>query len=246
MRRRIMAVLVLSFACIAQRTAAQERPATGDPMADGLTAGQYLRVSGGMTSPVSPQGSLRDWNRGAGVAVAWESWDTGATGLGRVGFALTAAYSMLPLNEQQLKSDFTSPLTGAPIQSATASKASVLEITTNLRWRIPFWYMMPAINFGFGFINWHPGEIHYRSGTDAGNARQQSRSGAELSIGGSLDKTIYDRWAVFGEAAYVYGYTSFGRGLSTPGGQCVSNGCDVLKNTTLGTMRGGLRVRIGR
>jgi len=55
-----------------------------------------------------------------------------------------------------------------------------------------------------------------------------------------LDKTIVGRYAVFGEAAYVYGLTQFG------GTVCAAAGCDALKNTTVTTLRGGMRVRIMR
>jgi hypothetical protein len=51
---------------------------------------------------------------------------------------------------------------------------------------------------------------------------------------------------VFGEALYTYGFTSLGRGIANPGGTCTTNGCDVLKNTVLGTLRGGLRLQVGR
>ena len=107
--------------------------------------------------------------------------------------------------------------------------------------------VMPSLLIGFGFINWAPGEIHYVSTTGSGNVKQSHRSGAELSIGGALDRQLWDRYAAYVEAQYVYGYTSYGQGFATPGGVCASHsGCDVLKNTTIATLRGGLRIRMGR
>ena len=43
-----------------------------------------------------------------------------------------------------------------------------------------------------------------------------------------------------------YGYTSFGQGLAGSGSACLTSGCDLLKNTPLGTIRGGLRVHVGQ
>jgi hypothetical protein len=58
-----------------------------------------------------------------------------------------------------------------------------------------------------------------------------------------LDKHIYDRIAVFSEATYVFGLTRFGGGLA---GACAASGCAALSNTTVTTLRGGLRVRLMR
>jgi hypothetical protein len=77
-------------------------------------------------------------------------------------------------------------------------------------------------------------------------AKQQNRSGGALSFSGGLDKHIYDRFAVFADATYTYGYTSFGGGLAGSGSACLQADCDLLKNTQLGVIRGGLRVRVGR
>jgi hypothetical protein len=105
---------------------------------------------------------------------------------------------------------------------------------------------MPNFSLGFGFINLHPGTIHYTTAANPGTANQQRRYGGELTVGAGLDKTVVDRFGLFGEALYTYGFTSLGQGLATPNGNCAANGCDPLKNTTLGTIRGGLRVRVGR
>jgi hypothetical protein len=212
-------------------------------MASGLSGGDYLRLSGGITQPVNPQGSLRNWGAGPSINVAYENWQSGGGGVGRVGFGLGVSYAFLPLKQDAFVSEFV-PLTGGTTQTATAARAGILEITSNVRVRIPAPLIMPAITFGFGFINWAPGRISYTSTTGPGTVRQAHRNGAELSIGGSLDRQIYDRYALYAEALYTYGFTSYGRGFTNPGSICAS-GCDPLKNTSVGTLRGGLRVRVG-
>lgn len=207
---------------------------------DGLVPGAYLRVSGGTTTPVNAQGNLRDWKPGKGVSVAWESWDSrdGTYGVSRLGFAISAAYSVLRLDNDQFLTKFIPP-SGGTVSSASGT-AGVLEVVTNLRFRIPAPYVMPSIVLGLGFIDWRPGTIKYTGSAGSGTAREQHRSGSEIAIGGTLDKTIINRYAVFGEATYVYGLTRFG------GGVCAASGCDALRNTTVTTLRGGLRVRLMR
>jgi hypothetical protein len=220
---------------------AQDRPA--DQGTSGMQPGDYLRFGAGTTIPVNPQGSLRDWKAGPGVNVAYENWQPGGNGgPGRVGFGLGVGYSRLVLKEDQFANDFT-PTSGALANAS--GHAGILEITSNLRIRIPAPLVMPAVTIGLGFINWSPGQIHYETTTSAtGSVKQSSRSGAELALGGSIDREIYDRFAAYVEAAYVYGYTSYGAGFGTPTSICTS--CDPLKNTTVVTLRGGLRARIGR
>ncbi|HEX4682609.1 MAG TPA: hypothetical protein VH277_07880 [Gemmatimonadaceae bacterium] len=244
LRSFVLVAALIAASFVSPRTALAQAVAT-DPMADGLMPSDYLRVSAGYVAPVNPSGSLRDWKSGVGANLFWENWQQGASGVGRVGFGLGIGYSLLPLDEAQLLRDFTPP-TGGAITAATASKANILEITSEVRIRIPAPYIMPTVNIGFGFMNWAPGEIHYTTATTTGSAKQQHRSGAEVSLGGGLDKNIYDRYALFAEAMWSYGFTSFGSGFATPNSTCASNGCDILKNTSIGTVRGGLRVRIGQ
>lgn len=230
--------LSLLLLAIPRHVVAQDRPA--DAAATGMLPGDYLRFGGGSTIPVNPQGSLRDWKAGPGFNLAYENWQPGGNGVGRVGFGLGVAYSWLPLKEDQFAKDFT-----AGTVADASGHAGILEITSNLRIRIPAPLVMPAITIGLGFINWSPGEIEYTSTTGAtGKVKQSSRSGAELALGASVDREIYDRFALYAEAAYVYGYTSYGAGFGTPTSICTS--CDPLKNTTVVTLRGGLRARIGR
>jgi hypothetical protein len=216
-----------------------------DRYADGLVPGAYLRVGAGTMAPVNAQGSLRDWKPGTGVSAAWESWDQGQTGVSRLGFAIAAAYSSLRLDTDRFLTEFTPP-TGGSVSSVSAGTAGVIEVTTNLIFRIPAPFIMPHVTVGLGFIDWRPGEIRYTGTTGSGTTKQQHRSGGEIAIGGGLDKHIYDRFAIFGEGMYVYGYTRFGAGYGTPTGACAASGCDALRNTTVTTLRGGLRVRIMR
>lgn len=239
---------VLSVAAaprFAHAQATEEEPS--NPWNDGLMPGNYIRLSGGMSSPVKAGGSFRYWDKGNTFAAAWENWDTGASGVSRVGFDINAAYSVLPLKTQLFLDNFVTPGGGAAT-SATAQHATVLEVTSGIRVRIPLPYIMPSVSIGLGLIDWQPGRIDYESASGPGTARQQQRVSGEFTIGGGIDKNIFDRYAVFGEALFMYGYTSYGAGFATPGGVCSNAGCDAFRNgdTKLGEIRGGLRVRIGR
>ena len=242
-----IAVAALVALTVPHVSFAQGEGESSNPWNDGLIPGNYLRLSGGSVSPVSPHGTLRFWDRGSTFAVGWENWDTGMSGVGRVGFSLNAAYSMLPFKTDLFLANFT-PVSGGTVTSATASHAGVLEVTSGIRLRIPVPYLMPNISVGLGLIDWQPGAIKYESTSGSGTAKQQHRVSGEFSVGGGFDKNIVDRYAVFAEALYVYGYTSYGSGFATPGGVCNTNACDTFRNgnTTLGVIRGGLRVRIGR
>jgi hypothetical protein len=217
--------------------------AQGTDLAGGLRAGDYLRISGGVATPVNPQGSLKDWEQGTSFSLQWENWQNGGTGVGRLGIAIMLNYSMLALDEAQFLSEFV-PIQGARPTSASASSAGVFELATNLRFRIPSPLLMPTINVGVGFMNWAPASINYNSPTGPGTAKQRHRSGAELTIGGGLERNIFDRYGLFAEATYAYGFTSIGQGAATPGGVCATSSCDILKNTSIATLRGGLSVRI--
>src|SRR3954471_2728031 len=133
-----------------------------DPMADGLVKGDYLRLSGGIVTPVNPSGSLRDWGRGTGFNVMWENWDFSGSGnsMGLFGFSFFGDVSFLPFKEDQFKIDFDKGPNGA-VTTATASAARVIQLGLNTRIRIPMPYIMPSIGLGFGFLDWHPGEIKY-------------------------------------------------------------------------------------
>ena len=211
-------------------------------MADGLMPSDYLRASAGVVAPVS---GMHYWKSGVGANVSWENWQQGGSGVGRVGFGLGIGYSWLPFDETKFTQQFV-PAAGTTVVTATASKASVLEISSLIRIRVPAPYIMPTVNIGLGFINWAPGEIHYATtGATTASAQQQHRSGAEVSLGGGLDKNLYDRYAIFGEAMWTYGFTSYASGFGTPNSSC-AGGCDNERNTSVGAIRGGLRVRLGR
>jgi hypothetical protein len=243
MRSRLLVSSLLALSTMA--ATASLLSAQSDSFADGLTAGEFLRVSGGSVSPINAQGSLRDWSRGNTASVVWETWGGTGGGPGLLGFGLGADYSRLPLNERQFLTDYTTPA-GAPATSATASSATAFSIETSIRVRIPAPFIMPSVSLGLGYLDYHPATIDYTSASGSGTATQQHRRGAAFTLGAGLDKHIVQRFALFGEALYTYGFTSLGQGLATPGGTCASNGCDVLKNTSLGTIRGGLRLQIGQ
>ena len=238
-RHAVSAALAGLATLVSMTSNARAQGAQGDPMAGGLIAGDYLRIGAGMTSPVSPQGSLRDWGNGTGLSLSWENWQSGGSGVGRLGFGITGTYSYLPFKPDVFETE------SGTARNATASHAGILEIVSNARIRFPSPVLSPAITIGFGFINWAPGRITF---TDVGNqtvsVTQEHRSGAELSFGASIDRQLWDRYAAYVEGSYVYGYTSYGRGFTAPGGVCTTSGCDPLKNTTVTTLRGGLRVRL--
>jgi hypothetical protein len=218
-----------------------------NPWNDGLVPGNYVRMSTGSSTPVSPHAALRYWDRGTTYYLGWENWDTGASGVSRVGFSLNAAYSALPLNTPLFLANFT-PLNGGTVTQVSASRAGILEVTSGLRLRMPLPYLMPNLSLGLGLIDWQPGTIKYESTAGDGSAKQQHRVSAEVTVGAGIEKNLFDRYGVFGEALYVYGYTSYGSGFVSSGGVCNSVACDTFRNgnTTIGTIRGGLRVRVGQ
>jgi hypothetical protein len=215
-----------------------------DALADGLVAGDYLRLGGGVISPLRASGSLRDWTRGNAASVAWETWQEGSSGVGLVGFGVGADYSRLALNESQFNSDFTT--LGTHPSSASASGATEFSITTGIRFRIPAPLIMPSLEVGFGYMDFSPSPVHFVAPSGTGTANQLRRRGAAFTFGGGLDKHVADRYALFAEALYSYGLTSLGHGIAAPGGTCVNTQCDPLQNTTFGVIRGGLRARLGR
>jgi hypothetical protein len=252
--RRLMSLAATSLlaligprALLAQGAGAGQDEAPSNPWNDGLVPGNYVRMSAGSSTPVSPHAALRYWDRGTTYYAGWENWDTGASGVSRVGFSLNAAYSALPLNTPLFRANFT-PLNGGTVTSVSASRAGILEVTSGLRLRMPLPYLMPNLSLGLGLIDWQPGTIHYESTAGSGSAKQQHRVSAEVTVGAGIEKNLFDRYGVFGEALYVYGYTSYGSGFVSSGGVCSSVACDTFRNgnTTIGTLRGGLRVRVGQ
>jgi len=240
MRYQSLVLVALPLLGLAGIARAQEV----DRFADGLVPGAYLRIGGGPTAPVNAQGTLRDWQPGTGFSIAWESWDNGSSGVSRMGFAISGAYSSLPLNRTRFLTEFVPP-NGGSVASLDAGKAGVLEVVTNLIFRVPAPYIMPHFTIGLGFIDWRPGRITYSGSAGSGTTKQQHLSGGEVAFGFGLDKHVYDRIAVFSEATYVFGLTQFGGGYGTPTGVCSTNSCGA-KNTTVTTLRGGLRVRMMR
>ena len=240
MRSRLL--LVVAAALTAQ---ARVGHAQSDLLSGALTPGDYVRVSAGVTTPLNPQGGFRDWKSGTGINVAWENWQPGDNGVGRLGLSLGFAYSALPLDQAKFLADFT-PLDGKQVASASASNGKLFEVNTGLHIRIPAPLLVPTIRFGLGYIGWRPSKVSYTEvGGTTGTSKQTSRNGAEVSIGGGLERDFANRFGVFGEADYVYGFTSLGQSSAVPGSICAGgNGCDVLKNTSVASIRGGLTVKI--
>ena len=238
MRSRLL--LVAAAALVTHVRAGQ---AQSDRFSGGLTEGDYVRVGAGVTNPVNAQGGFRDWKKGTGFSLGYENWQAGDNGVGRLGVSLGAAYSALPLDEEKFLADFT-PLSGEKVTKASASNGSLFEINAGLRVRIPAPLLVPTVRFGIGYIGWRPSKVDYTTASGSGTAKQQTRNGAEVSIGAGLERHFAGRFGIFGEADYVYGYTSLGQSSATPGGICADNGCDVLKNTSVTTIRGGLAVKL--
>ena len=238
MRSRLLLVVTAALATHGRVSLAQS-----DRFSGGLTEGDYIRVSAGVTNPINAQGGFRDWKKGTGFALVYENWPTGDVGVGRAGFSLGFGYSALPLNEAKFVEDF-SPLSGGKATSASASSGALLELNTGLHIRIPAPLLVPTVRLGLGYIGWRPSRISYTAASGNGSTKQQTRNGAEVSIGGGLERHFAHRFGIFGEADYVYGFTSLGQSSATPGGICANNGCDVLKNTSVTTVRGGLTVKL--
>ena len=238
MRSRLL--LVVTAALVAQ---ARMGRAQSDRYSGGLTEGDYVRVSAGITNPVNAQGGFRDWKKGTGFNVTYENWAAGDNGVGRLGVSFGAGYSVLPLDEAKFIGDFT-PLSGEKVTAASAGSGGLIEVNAGFNVRIPAPLVVPTVRFGIGYIGWRPKRITYTTVSGTATAKQQTRNGAEVAIGGGLERHFAGRFGIFGEANYVYGYTSLGQSSATPGGVCASNGCDVLKNTSVTTIRGGLSVKL--
>jgi hypothetical protein len=238
MRSRLLFVVAAAFA-----TQARVGHAQSDRFSGGLTAGDYVRVSAGVTNTVNPQGGFRDWKNGTGFNLSWENWQPGEGAVGRLGVSLGVGYSALPLDETKFLADF-SPLSGGKATSASASSGGLFELNTGLHVRIPAPLLVPTIRFGLGYIGWRPKTISYTAASGNGTTKQTNRNGAEVSIGGGLERGFAERFGIFAEADYVYGFTSLGQSSATPGGICATNGCDVLKNTSVASLRGGLSVKL--
>jgi len=238
MRSRLLLVVATALA-----TQVRVGHAQSDRLSGGLTDGDYIRLSAGVTTPVNPQGGFRDWKSGTGFNLAWENWQAGDNGVGRLGILFAFGYSALALDESKFLTDF-SPLSGGKATTASASSGSLFEVSTGLHIRIPAPLLVPTVHFGFGYIGWRPKMISYTAASGSGTSKQQNRNGAEVSIGGALERDFARRFGIFAEADYVYGFTSLGQSSATPGGICANNGCDVLKNTSVTTLRGGLSVKI--
>jgi hypothetical protein len=217
---------------------------TGDPRAGGLVGGDYLRIAGGGMSFLNASGSLREWTGGPVASLMWENWQPDAGVVGKIGFGIGVDYGRLPLDKAQFLNDFQAG-SGQVVTSPTGGSAQILSIATNIRIRIPSPLISPSLSLGLGFLDVRPKAVDYFSNGVAGSVKQQPRSGAEFSFSGAIDRQLFGRFALYGEAQWMYGLTSLGR-VNTPSGVCAQKACEGTKNTTIGTIRGGLRVRTNR
>jgi hypothetical protein len=242
MRSRPLALTLALSSLVAASVASAQTPS---PMTDGMVAGGYLRLSGGIATPVNPGGSLKEWNAGPTFNVMWENWENTDRGtLSLFGFGLYANLALLPFDESQFIQDFANGPNGT-VLSARAGRSRAIQFGVNTRFRIPAPYFTPSIGLGFGFLDWHPASIEYVAVGGSGTAKQENRQGVVLALTGAIDKHIFDRVSIFGEASYAYGYTSFGQGLGASGSACIAVSCDLLRNMPFGTIRAGLKTRLG-
>ncbi len=244
MRSRLLVAFAVLLSSSAGLARAQDA-APPDVDAGGIVGGNYVRLSAGGLMPIGATGSYRDWNGAKGFAAMWENWGTSGDGIDNVGFGVGATYAAMPFNERQFLASFQT-LQGAPATSATAPSASMFTIETDLRYRFSAPVLMPSLILGLGYINFQPSTIHYDAVAGSGTTSQRRKNGGVISLGLGVDRQLMDRYALFAEAMYMYGFTSLGAGLATPAATCTNDGCDVLKNIAAGTVRGGLRVRVGR
>ena len=200
------------------------------------------------TNPLDAQGNLRDWSSGTAYNLMWESWGAGGAGTDLTGYGFSVGYTQLPFNNSFFVQNFTPTQVTGSTATATAADARVLEFLATLRIRIPTPLVMPHLSLGLGFIEL---ASRHHSTTPRQRARRptQSRKAvrrAEFSVGGGVDRHVYDRVGIFAEARTPTAITSFGQVRNADRDVRGQRMRRPLKNTTLGTIRGGLRVRIGQ
>ena len=188
-----------------------------NPWNDGLVPGDYVRMSAGSADAGEPA------RRAAAFGIAARR----TTPAGRTGTRARAASaaSGSASTRRTARSRSNAPLFIARLHAAQRSERDVGErgarrnprghigVTTRCGCRVP--YIMPNMSLGLGFIDWQPGEIKYEATTGSGTAKQQhrvERRGHRRRGARQESSSIASR--VFGEALYVYGYTSFGSGFA--------------------------------
>src|SRR5215475_2610163 len=151
MRSRPLALALALSSLVAASVSSAQTPS---PMTDGMVAGGYIRVSGGVVTPVNEGGSLREWNAGSTYNVMWENWENTDRGtLSQFGFGFYGDLSLLPFDQNQFIRDFTNGPNGT-VTSARAGRARAFQIGLNTRFRIPAPYFTPSISLGLGFLDW--------------------------------------------------------------------------------------------
>ena len=199
------------------------------------------------TIPVNAQGSLRDWKRGTGINLAWENWQPGAHGVGRVGFGLDVAYSRLAARTRPVRRRFRAR-TDRHCGRRVGASRRFSRSTSNLRIRIPAPCVMPAItSASASSIGRRETSITHRPPARTGTASSHRAAALSSSLGGASIEQIYRSLRDLWRSGVRLRIHELRRAASrTPSEHVLHSGCDLLKNTTVGTLRGGLRVRLGR
>ncbi|HEY4133146.1 MAG TPA: hypothetical protein VGM50_21190, partial [Gemmatimonadaceae bacterium] len=161
MRVRSSRSFSLILAAIAALVFVPRAHAQGSGSNEGITPGDYLRLSAGVTNPVSAQGNLRDWGSGTTYNLTWDNWGSGSQGTDLTGFGFGVGYTLLPFKSSFFVQNFVPTQVTGSTATATAASAGVFEALADFRVRIPSPIVMPFITIGLGFMNWHPGTIHY-------------------------------------------------------------------------------------
>lgn len=204
--------------------------------------GSFVRVGGGITTPLFASGSMRNWSRGWMAAVAWES--TGAAReRNRVAIGLAADVGRFPLDQGTFIAAYQTDTTGGRATTASAPDATLFDVQGTVRINIPSPVVTPSVLIALGYYNFRPSAITFQTPDSTGTARFRSRSGASLSIGLGVDRTLMGPAGLFLEGSYLLGASRFG--FVAANGRCGYGACDIYRNTYIATIRSGLRIRIG-
>jgi hypothetical protein len=208
-----------------------------------LFGGNNIRVAAGTTALV---GGSDNWSRGFSIGASWESWDPGSGGdVGRVAAGLGLTWSRLPFSPPHFVEDFNAS-SGLHTTTASASDANVIDFQLMLRIRGPRLFLLPSALLGIGYYSFRPGDVNFSGPDSTGTARLRTKTGPSAAIGASLDSPYFGTAAVFAEGIFVYGYSSDSQLRVSANTRCGSVGCDTFKSTETATLRGGVRVRVGR
>ena len=233
------------LACLLPAVVVAQEPDAGptSPLARPYLYGSFVRVGGGITTPLFPSGSMHDWARGWQTAVSWESTGSSRGGdVSRVAVGFAGDFGRFPLDQAQFIANY--PSGGARPTAATAPDATLIDVQATARINIPAPVVTPSVLFALGYYNFHPSNVTFQSPDSTGVARYRSRSGASVAIGFGLDRQLAGPAGVFVEGTYLLGATRFG--FVAANSRCGTSSCDIFNNTYIGALRSGLRFRVGR